>query len=291
MSRTLEVLTKIYKPYRITKVNNCLIMKTMEGDYVVKEKIDVNYRELYNYLLSRSFSFFPKIVSDEREDVVVFEYVEDVCLDKEQKALDLIKLVALLHSKTTYFKEVTKDKYKEIYDNLRGNIGYIQDVYDKRFNQYILEEYNLPSHYLFLRNYSLILNACRYSLDKLDSWYDMVKENTKQRVCLVHNNLSLEHYLKNEDDYLISWDKYIIDTPVMDLYKFYRNEWDNTQFSILFETYDKEHGLLDDEKILLDIMISIPFLVEEEGNEYNNCRGYRKLINYLGKSSKVIFND
>ena len=130
MSRTLEVLTKIYKPYRITKVNNCLIMKTMEGDYVVKEKIDVNYRELYNYLLSRSFSFFPKIVSDEREDVVVFEYVEDVCLDKEQKALDLIKLVALLHSKTTYFKEVTKDKYKEIYDNLRGNIGYLQDVYD-----------------------------------------------------------------------------------------------------------------------------------------------------------------
>ena len=291
MSKNLEVLTKIYKPYRITKINNCIIMKTMEGDYVVKEKTKINYRELYNYLLSRSFYFFPKIISDNRDEVVVFEYVDDIYIDKEQKALDLIKIVALLHSKTTYFKEVTKDKYKEIYDNVRGNILFIKDMYDKRFSQYILEEYNIPSHYLFLRNYSLLLNASNYCLDKLDVWYEMVKEKTKQRVCLVHNNLSLDHYLKNEDDYLISWDEYIIDTPIMDLYNFYKNEWENTQFALLFETYDEEYRLLDDEKILLDIMISLPYEVVEGESEMDNCRGYRKLINYLGKSSKVIFNS
>lgn len=291
MSKNLEVLTKIYKPYRITKINNCIIMKTMEGDYVVKERTKINYRELYSYLLSRSFSFFPKIISDNRDDVVVFEYVDDVYIDKEQKALDLIKIVALLHSKTTYFKEVTNDKYKEIYDNVRGNILYIKDLYDKRFNQYILEEYNIPSHYLFLRNYSLLLNASNYCLDKLDIWYGMVKEKTKQRVCLVHNNLSLDHYLKNEDNYLISWDKYIIDTPIMDLYTFYKNEWENTQFALLFETYDEDYRLLDDEKVLLDIMISLPYEVVEVESEMDNCRGYRKLINYLRKSSKVIFNS
>ena len=58
MSRTLEVLTKIYKPYRITKVNNCLIMKTMEGDYVVKEKIDVNIESYITIFFQEVFLFF-----------------------------------------------------------------------------------------------------------------------------------------------------------------------------------------------------------------------------------------
>ena len=55
-------------------------------------------------------------VSDVRFPKEGDEYVEDVNISLEQKALDLIKVVALLHSKTTYFKEVTKDKYKEIYE-------------------------------------------------------------------------------------------------------------------------------------------------------------------------------
>ena len=36
MNRTLEVLYKIYKPFRITKVNKCILMRTMDGDYVIK---------------------------------------------------------------------------------------------------------------------------------------------------------------------------------------------------------------------------------------------------------------
>ena len=45
-----------------------------------------------------------------------------------------------------------------------------------------------------------------------------------ERVCVVHNNLKDEHLLKNDKNYLISWDKYLIDTPVLDLYRFFQNE-------------------------------------------------------------------
>ena len=197
----------------------------------------------------------------------------------------------MLHNKTSYYKEVTNDKVKSIYEELLGRVVFMEEYCIKLIYEIEDNIFVSPSSNLILNNSSKIFESMTFLKKGIEEWYKISIDSNKMRVCLVHNNLSLEHYLKNEDDYLISWDKYIIDTPVMDLYKFYRNEWDNTQFSILFETYDKEHGLLDDEKILLDIMISIPFLVEEEGNEYNNCRGYRKLINYLGKSSNVIFND
>lgn len=291
MNRTLEVLYKIYKPFRITKVNKCILMRTMDGDYVIKSNPKINYKELYNYLYSRGFSYVPNITNDTRDDAVIFEYVEDLSIDKEQKAIDLINIVSLLHAKTSYFKEVTNDKYKEIYENVKNNILYIKKYYDNNFDNYIKEEYLSPSHYLFLRNYSLIYNACNYCNSKLDEWYSKVSDKNKQRVVLVHNNLQLDHFIKNENDYLISWDNYTFDSPILDLYHLYINEWKNISFIEIINKYNSNFELLEEERILLDIMISIPFKVEEDNKEIDNCRKYRELINYLSKSSKTILSS
>ena len=43
--------------------------------------------------------------------------IKDVDIPKEQKILDLIDLVSLMHSKTTHYKEVVEDEYKKIYSN------------------------------------------------------------------------------------------------------------------------------------------------------------------------------
>ena len=288
MNNSLEVLSKIYKPIRITKINNCYVMKTMEQDIVVKMSSKINYKKLYNYLKSRNFGYFPKLISNNRDGVNVFEYVEDVNISLEQKALDLIKVVALLHSKTTYFKEVTKDKYKEIYETLENNLLYVEEVYSKRFDEYILEEYLRPSYYLFLRNYFLITNAIAYAKDKLETWYNKYADNLKQRVCLIHNNLSLDHFMKNEKEYLISWDNYMVDSPIIDLYKFYQKEWEKVDFASLLAAYNEEFALLDEEKMLLDIIISIPYEVKVADDEMENCRNYRKLISYLYKTSYLV---
>ena len=291
MNRSIDVLTQVYKPYRITRINKCILFNTMDGNYVVKTEPKINYLDLYNYLYTRGFKYLPKLVDSSRDNTIVFEYQSDASIDNNQKGLDLIKLVALLHSKTSYFKEITKDRYKEIYENLKNNVQFIDNYYGEMFDRFISEEYYMPSHYLFLRNYSLIYNACKYCLAKIDEWYNKVSDKTKERVVLVHNNLRLDHYIKNENDYLISWDNYTIDSPIVDLYKFYQNEWYNLSFSDLFKEYNDDFELLEEEKILLDILISIPTKVELSSDMLRDCREIRKLIGYLNKSSKLVLSS
>ena len=152
MNKALEVLKTTYKPYRYTKKKNITIIDSTSGSYVIKEKKDNKVKEVYNYLLGRNFDYFPKLENDLRDDINIFEYIDEIKEPKEQKALDMMDIVALLHNKTTYYKEITEDKYKEIYDNLKNNILYTKNYYDNIYNMYIEEVYPSPSHYLLLRN-------------------------------------------------------------------------------------------------------------------------------------------
>ena len=113
---SIELLSKIYKPYNVIVKGNVKIFKCTSGEYVIKNKCDKDIKELYKYLNSRSFTYYPKLIEDNRSDVNVYEYIEDVSISDEQKLLDLINIVSLLHNKTTYYKEINKDKIKDIYE-------------------------------------------------------------------------------------------------------------------------------------------------------------------------------
>lgn len=291
MNRNLEVFTRIYKPYKIERKNNVFIYKTMDGNYAIKMNPKIDYKKLYSYLESRSFDYIPKIHPDSRDDMVVFDYIEDYEIDKNQKILDLINLVSLLHSKTSYYKDVTIDKYKEIYELVKDNILSVDSYYQEMFDKEIDKEIYSPSSYLFLRNYSLIYNACRYTLDNIESWYLKIQDKGRQRIVLVHNNLKLEHMIKNREEYLISWDQYTFDSPVLDLFNLYKNEWENVSFKEALDIYYSNFDLNEEEKLLFNILISIPYKIEDGNNEYERCRNIRRLINYLGKSSILILDN
>lgn len=291
MNKDLDVITSLYRPYKITKHGKCTILNTMEGDYVVKADPSIDYKHLYHYLHSRNFTYYPKLVDCSRDTSNIFEYQEDLSVDTAQKATDLIHIVALLHAKTCYFKEITNDRYKEIFDDIKNNILYIQNYYTELYDSFLREVYYSPSQYLFLRNYSLLYHAISYVDAKVDEWFLKVKDKNKMRVCLVHNNLSLDHFIKNEEEYLISWDQYTFDTPVLDLYHFYQNEWARIPFLEIFSLYQSDNELLEEEKLLLDILISIPTKVEFGSNELENTKKIRELINYLSKSSKIVLSN
>ncbi|HAB66399.1 MAG TPA: hypothetical protein DCE23_03430, partial [Firmicutes bacterium] len=233
----INSLDNNYRPSKITKKKNIYILDTNEGKIVVKPNPKIDYNKLYKYLKSRSFSYIPNKIDNERDIFLILEYQEDLSIDNHQKAADLIHLVALLHSKTSYFKTVTTDSYKEIYDNIKNNIDYAKYTYESYYNKFITKKYYNPSSYLFLRNYSLIYNAINYCYNKLDTWYQSIKDKNKERIALIHNNLSLDHLIKNNEEYLISWDNYTFDTPVLDLYTLYKNEWQNIDFKEILNIY------------------------------------------------------
>ena len=118
MTRSLDVLKEIYKPLKYTIKGKITILETTSGNFLIKEKAN-DLKGLYTYLQSRSFNYFPKLIDNTRKDVNVFEFIEDTDMPREQKAQDLISLISLLHNKTSYFKEVSEDVYKEIYEILK----------------------------------------------------------------------------------------------------------------------------------------------------------------------------
>lgn len=284
MNKSLEILKAIYKPYRYTIKGKTTILETTSGDFIIKPK-NKDMNELYNYLTNRGFMNFPKIIDASRDEVNVFEYVEDTKLPKEQKCEDLIELIASLHNKTSYFKEVSSDKFKTIYEDIKSNINYLTNYYNTLYEIGFNEDYQSPSNYLFLRNYYKLDASLKYVEKELDEWYSLVTSENKIRVATLHNNLELNHLRDNK---LISWDNYIIDTPVIDIVKLYKKEWNNIEFSEILSRYMYKFPLLDYEKKLLFILMTLPLESKKSNNEFERCQNVSNLIDYIFKTEELI---
>ena len=284
MNKSIEILKSIYKPYRYTIKGKSTILETTCGDFIIKPKNkDIN--ELYTYLTNRGFINYPKIIDSSRDEVNVFEYVEDTKLPKEQKCEDLIELIASLHNKTSYFKEVSEDRFKSIYEDVLSNINYLSNYYNTLYEIGFNEVYASPSNYIFMRNYYKLNSALEYAKSELENWYSLVTSETKIRVCLIHNNLELNHLL---NDKLISWDNYMIDTPVIDIVKLYKKEWKNINFSEILERYMYKFPLLEYEKKLLFILISMPPEIKKSDNEFEKCKVVSEVMDYVFKTEELI---
>lgn len=271
---------------RLSYKNSVKIIEDEESKYVLK-KSNRNLEELFMYLRSRNFTSFPDILKNDRGSYE-FPYIASVIEPKEQKLVDIINTMAELHTKTSFYKEVGHDKFSEIYENLKENILYIEGYYNDLIILIENEVYMSPSNYLIARNFSKINSAIIFCKKELESWYKLVKDNTKERVCVVHNNLKDEHLLKNDKNYFISWDKYLIDTPVLDLYRFFQNEKNADNFDELLALYEKKYKLKEEERKLLFIILSIPPKFIFEKDEITNTFNVRLFIDYLYKTSNLI---
>ena len=286
MKKINEVLKEYsLKPYRYTKEGKVTIVDTKNGRYAIKEKSN---SKIYNYLKSRNFNYYPKKISDARDDYEISEFIEELDIPKEQKMMDLIDLVSLLHTKTTHYQETEEDDYKEIYEDINNNVVYLNSYYNDLITIIDSKVYMSPSEYLLARNISKIFSSLNYVYDELQNWYDMVKGSHKKRLVVIHNNLSLSHFLRNNNSYLISWDKAKIDTPVFDLYKLYKKEGLQFEFSELLNKYEKRYQLLPEEKKLLFILMALPDKIELKNNEYENCKRVDKMVEFIYKTEHII---
>lgn len=285
---SIDILTKIYKPYKVSVKGNTKIFNCTTGNYVIKNKKDKNIKELYKYLNSRSFKYYPKLIEDNRDEVNVFEYVEDNSIDNEQKLMDLINLISLLHSKTSYYKEITNDKIKEIYEELLGRVEYMEDYFNKIIFEIEDNVFPSPSGNLILINSNKIFSSLIFLKKEIEEWYKISMDSNKMRVSIVHNNLELDHYIKNENEYLISWDNYIIDSPILDIVKLYKNVYLTMEFSNPLKLYMEKFPLNEDEKKLLFIMLVMPDEINLTDNEIKNIAIVRKYLDYIYKTENLI---
>ncbi len=268
-------------PKSFKKVKSAIIVN---DEYVLKENTG---NRVFSYLDARNFNYYPsnKVLSDK---YVLYEYLKDYDISNDERAIELINLVSLLHSKTTRYNNISIDDYKKIYEDIDNRIDKLYSYYSDLNDLIEQEIYMSPSYYLLARNISKIYSSLNYCKNELDSWYDLVKDSKKERVALLHNNLSLEHLIRNESSYLISWDKSSFNNPIYDLYDFYKNNYEKIEFSSLLEIYQKRYPLKENELKLFFILISIPDKIEFTNNEFDNCKRVDKMLDYLYKTDNIV---
>lgn len=282
-----EILNKNnIKFNKITLKNTVKIINDNKNKLVIK-KDTKNLDNTYNYLLSRSFDYFPRIVKKEK-DYNIYEYIEDIEEPTEQRILDIITLLTILHSKTTFYKEIDIDNYKYLYETINDKLEYLYNYYTDVITIIEKSIYMSPSNYLIARNINKIYQTIDYCKNELESWYELIKDKRKVRVVNIHNNLSLEHYLKSDKPYFISWNKNKIDMPIYDLLILYKKYYLNFDFSELFNYYESRYPLTTEERKILFVLMALPDKLDMSSDEYNLCIKCRKFFDYLYKTEKLI---
>jgi hypothetical protein len=121
---------------------------------------------------------------------------------------------------------------------------------------------------------------------ELENWYNLIKDKEKVRHVVLHNNLEPSHFIRNENNFLINWDKSKIDMPIFDLYKFYiKNSEYN--FEDILDRYEQKYPLLQEEKILLFILIKMPELPKVSEEEFINTNNIRRILLNIEKSNSL----
>ena len=285
MRKYKDVIKKYnLKPISYIKKGNALIIDTKEKKYVIKEKI--RNPDIYEYLDSRSFNYYPPVISDDNYEIS--EYLNDKLIPEEQKLEELMKLTALLHSKTTYYQKTNIADNKEIYETLNNNILYLKSYYEDIITLIDSKEFMSPAEYLFARNYAKVLDSLRYCEQKVEEWYKKVESNTSERIVVLHNNLSLDHFVYNQDKSLLSWRKAKFGKPIFDLVTIYNRYGNKYDFKEKLSLYEDVYSLKEEEKDLLYIMISMPPKIEFKGSNYELCKEIYNKIELLYKKDKII---
>jgi len=282
-----EILKKYaLKPHRYEKCGKVIYIDTKDGRFVVKN--NNRNKDILEYLETRNFDYFPKTISDINDEYNISEYIEEINIPKEQKIIDLIDMVSLLHNKTTHYKEVDYDHYKEIYEDINNNIIYLYSYYTDLITMIESKTFMSPSEYLLARNISKIYAALSFCKSEIENWYELIKDKKKDRYVVVHNNLDLSHFLRNKNSYLINWDKAKIDKPIFDLYKLYRRHFSDFDFTDVINRYERNYPLLEEERKLLFILTALPDKLELIDNEYELTRKTTKLIERIYRTEILI---
>ena len=273
---------------KITLKNNIRIIDTGKNLFVIKKR-DHKLNDLFKYLKSRGFDYFPEIIY-QTKNYDVYKYINDVEIPKYERANDIIKLITLLHNRTTFYKEIDDNTYKELYENITNNLNYLYNYYDDMANIIEQEEYMSPSNYYFIRNINKVFNMISYAKQEIEKWYSIIEEKKRIRMVNIHNNLSLDHYLLSDKPYLISWHKSKKDLPIFDLINLYKKYYKEFDFCELLKNYEANYRLLPEERILFFALISIPDKIEFNDKELNLCKKINVFYNYINATNKLIYD-
>ena len=266
-------------PIAYKKINSVYLVSDKTITYAIK--LNINNYDIYKYLLSKGFNYFPENYNTIDTNYDITKYIIPLEVNQIEKINDYLKILSILHFKTSYIREINLDEIKLNYEKLINEINDLRNYYMNINDKLDKERFLSPAEYLLLRNISLIYTTLNISEELLNKTYEIIKNSKSIRVSLLHNNLSLDHLLINEGEYLISWDKSYFDSPIYEINSFYRKYYNYININDFLGIYEKNNKLSETERTLLIIILSIPKKIEFTNNNYENTVIVNNEINYL----------
>lgn len=273
---------------KISIIKNIKLIEENDNKYIIKKKKNNDIKELFSYLKSKNFINYLDYINDQKDEYMIFPYINNVMKDNDEIGKDLIILISMLHAKTSFYKRYTEYEAKSFYEEKIEYLESLDKYYDDLRIKIEEQEFIAPSNYLLLRNISWIfhcINSSRYFLDK---WYEIIKTKKNRRICLIHGNLEFEHLLEDENKFIISWDNARNDVPIYDLLILYKKHFNEVYFYNLFKIYEEYFPLLEEERYLLFFWMLLPEKITLQQSEILNTKVVFELIELLKSSSNII---
>lgn len=274
---------------KIKKIDNLKIITKDNKKICIKKNININILDKYKYLKAKGFNNI--IESQIIDNYEIRDYIDEISLTPSDKLNELIYLICLLHIKTTHYKNISITKIKEIYENNTNNLINIKNYYENLCDTNDVYLFTKPSIFLLLKNISLILISLDKSKYFLDEWYKIIKDKKRKRVVMNHNNLKITNFIVEKNTYLINWEKSIIDSPVLDIYSLFRNNYNEIDMTDMFDIYNSKYKLYEEEKYYLYYKLLTINKIKLNSTELLNTREVNNLLKYLEKVNEFLNNN
>ena len=237
-----------FKIKSLKVIGKVVIIDSDKGKFVYKK---TNNSDIYDYLSSRGFSFFPNCINDKNSKYEIAHYIEQKQVSKEQKLNDLIHITGFLHHKTSFQKEIDIDELKKKYERMQNDADYLMNYYHDLNNYIDTVSLMSPAEYLLVSNIDLFYYLLSFVKVESTNWYQDLTNNKGIRYSMIHDNLELSHLMEGNNISLISWNKAHLDFPTQDMVKLYQDNYEMIELEDFIREYEKENRLTNDEKLLL----------------------------------------
>lgn len=273
---------------KMTIQNQEKVLSTDQGQFVIVKKVRKDLPSIYRYLESRDFLYFLlPINSIQEDDYEIYPWKENTFLPLGEQATELIYVLSLLHTKTTFYETVELDDIKKIYEDMKKKLTELETYYQELQDMIEMHIFMAPSEYFLVRNISRIYMAIYFCQRELETWYEIMMKKRKKRVVLLHGSPTLSHF-QVEGSKLSHWNAARRDSPIYDLLIFYKAHYQSIDFASLLHLYESRYPLLPEEKSLFFLLLSIPPRIRLEKDEYKKCEEIERYLEYLNKSSELL---
>ena len=106
---------------KISYIKNIKVIDNGTNKVVLKRE-SPSIKEIYQLLDNRRFEYYLNPLKREKE-YEVYPFIKEIDITKDDKSIDLIYLLSILHTKTTSYEEISIDEIKKIYEETIDNIN------------------------------------------------------------------------------------------------------------------------------------------------------------------------